>query len=126
MKELSNYIIEKYRINKNTYRYYVKGKFYINPNEEYYTISFMSLKSNFSKDHLIYYDKNRKCVYLYSKDDLIKKYKNLKCGNLCIKKFEDKFKEKIKDILDNKIPVTEYVKGDYCNISDLDKYEKTN
>lgn len=121
MKKLTNYIVEKYKLTKNTMcrSIHVKGNFYLEPDKQYYLIRFMTEetaeKYRFTKDHLIYETEYR-VAYLYSKEDLINEDS---WKGLMIREFDNKFKSKIQDILDNLIPFSEYGEGETLFVGDL-------
>ena len=64
MEKIDNYIVEKFKISKNTANnnlYRVNDEFIIDPEKDYYTIKFLSITGGklLNKSHIIYTGKYR-------------------------------------------------------------------
>lgn len=95
MYKLSSYIFEKFKITKKT------KAISIDPNKDYYIITFLSKCADLSDKNIIYQstDKsNREVAYIYSKEELLKKYKSRELFDFYVFKLEDKYKDRLYEL----------------------------
>lgn len=95
MYKLSPYIFEKFKITQKT-----KGTD-IDPDKDYYIITFLSKCDDLSDTHIIYQstDKsNREVAYIYSKEELLKKYNDGDLFDFYVFKLEDKYKNRLYEL----------------------------
>ena len=139
MKELNQYILEKFKVNSNSAKntiYYINDDFSIDPKEDYYTVKVDNVTTErekgydkiFDRSHIIYeYQKDRwykRIIYLYSKKDLKRVYdKTPDIGTYYAAIFDDKFKTKVNDIIAGKIPMKDYYPEETIENRDACLYE---
>ena len=123
MKKLNNYILEKFKLNKNgainLIKYCVNDDFIIDPDKTYYTIKTLGTIDSLKDSHIIYRD-NSRSIYLYEKEELRKACKEYNL-ELIVRLFENKYKDKIRDILAGKIDFNKYCDSEPIKTKDLFK-----